>query len=492
MRHRHIHPGHRQPSPLFNDLKANYPIVLSALKGWRKGNDDAPLANLLLYEQARRQLGHHADARSLTAHVLEEGLRHLAAIDADAAHLLRQRFQQDRSRQQLANHYHRSVSHFDRMQREAVEQLVEILDEMEREARAAAQFARASQFDKLRLRLDLAAGSERLFGIDQYKSALVEWIERPGLPHLLLVEGLGGIGKTALTVAVLRQILDNNTFDDIAWVTAQQRRFLLSGEILPMHNTATDVARVIIALAEQVLPEEERPLPFTMETVLPRLKNRLQTQRTLLVVDNLETIAETEALLSALRILADPAKILFTSRVYPRTDASLYRLVLPELERDHADQMVRYLAEVAGINALAAAGERMMGEIYATIGGNPLALRLLVGQCRHHSPEAVLHALRQIQGSAEEQLYTFIYHHAWDALDEAARELLLALALIPPEGADQLYIIASSGLDRRIVHDGLARLVNLNLVEHRLNQAGQSRYAIHSLTRTFLHTQILA
>jgi DNA polymerase III delta prime subunit len=492
MRHRHLHTAHRQPSPPTNDLKAAYPLVLRALQGWRKDIDDAPLADLLLYEQARHQLGFHADARALTAHVLEEGLRRLATVDADAVHLLRQRFQQDLSRQQLAIQYHRSLPHFDRMQRDAILKLVEAIDDAEREARATVLYARASRSADLRLRLDLAAGNDRLFGVDTYSSALVEWLERPGPPHFLLLEGLGGIGKTALTAAVLRQILDGNIFDDIAWVTARQRRFLFSGEILPIYNTATDVANVIIALAEQVLPAEERPLPFTMETVLPRLRTRLQSQRTLLVVDNLETVTEIESLLSVLRSLADPAKLLLTSRVYPRTDATLYRLVLPELERTYADQMVRYLAEIAGIGALVAAGEKFLSEIYSTIGGNPLALRLLVGQCRHHSPETVLHSLRQMQGDAEEQLYTFIYQHAWDALDEPARELLLALALIPPEGADQTYIIASSGLRKRTVHDGLARLVNLNLVEHRLNQARQSRYAIHSLTRTFLHTQILS
>jgi len=493
MPNRRTTPVDRQAASPLSPPESLYQDVLRALQGWRKGYDDGspPLADLHLFQQARRQLDAHADPRTLIVHILEEGLRRLAADNAQAADLLRKRFRENLSRQKLAKDRHCSVSHLDRLQHKAVEYLAAVIDSAEQETQASTLATRVLRRANLRMRLDLAVGHDRLFGVDEPRDALLARLLHPGPPHLLLVEGLGGIGKTALTAAVLRHLLESNAFDDVAWVTAQQQRLLFSGEIRPVYAAAATVSDVVASLADQLLPFEERPLPFTVETILPRLQARLRSQRSLLVVDNLETIAEIESLLSVLGSLADPTKLLFTSRVYPRTDAPIHHLVLPELARIHADQMVHYLADLSGIEALAAADEATLAGIYAAIGGNPLALRLFVGQCHRHSPAAVLWALRQAQGRTEEQLFTFIYWHAWNALDESVRDLLFALDLIPPAGADPTYIIESSGLDERAVHDGLAQLVDLNLVEHRLNQASQSRYAIHSLTRTFLHRQVL-
>ncbi|RME59099.1 MAG: hypothetical protein D6790_11075, partial [Caldilineae bacterium] len=338
----------------------------------------------------------------------------------------------------------------------------------------------------LRLRLDLTAGWDRLFGVEAQQEALHAQLAEPGPPHLLLIEGLGGIGKTALAAAVLRQILEESAFEDIAWVTAKQHRLLFGGGLRPIYDAATTAQDVITELAEQVLPPAEWPQPFLPETVLPALRRQLAARRGLLVVDNLETIEEVEALYPALEALADPAKILLTSRVHPQMDAPLHALVLTELQRADAHRLVRHLAAEAGIPALAQADETLLDAIYGTVGGNPLALRLLVGQCHRFSPDEVLVALAHARGQAEVQLYTYIYQHAWDALDEEERDLLLGLALLPPEGADLDFVAAVSGAERRRVHNTLGRLVDLNLVEHRLNAAGQSRYAIHSLTRTFL------
>lgn len=472
-----------------NELSA---AVLRALREWHKGNgtpiDDLPR----LYAHVQQQTGIQADNVSSTIAVLNEGLRSLDLEDADAASLLRRRFQHNVLRQTLASQRSISVPHLDRLQKAAVNKLTATLIAAERELEQQAQSARSARFADLRLRLDLAAGDHRLFGIDDQLSELTERLESPNAPHMLLVEGLGGIGKTALTVAALRRILDGDTFDDIAWVTAQQQRFLFSGNVHHLHNPVHDTASVILALAEQLLPVSARPLPFVADTVLPLLRTRLSTQRTLLVVDNLETLSETEALIARLGTLADPTKLLFTSRVYPSSDRPLYRLVVPELQQRHAGQMVRHLAEQAGIEALTHEDDALLVDIYAALGGHPLALRLLVGQCRHHSPADVLDALRTRQGRTEGQLYSFIYQQIWNNLDEPTRDVLLAFILTPSDGADRAYLIAASGFDERSVHSAVAQLVDLNMVEHRLNQAGQSRYAIHSLTRTFLQTHVLS
>jgi len=38
---------------------------------------------------------------------------------------------------------------------------------------------------------------------------------------VIAIEGLGGIGKTALADAVVRQLIETQSYDEIAWVSAQ-------------------------------------------------------------------------------------------------------------------------------------------------------------------------------------------------------------------------------------------------------------------------------
>ncbi|MCA9871074.1 MAG: hypothetical protein KC487_11955, partial [Anaerolineae bacterium] len=123
------------------------------------------------------------------------------------------------------------------------------------------------------------------------------------------------------------------------------------------------------------------------------------------------------------------------------------------------------------------------------VGGNPLALRLVVGQTLVHDLPAILESLRSARGQTVDQLYTFIYRGAWQRLDETAQRVLLAMPLVPPPGRDAAFLSQVSGLAIGAIHDALNTLVRLNLVDRGGDLHG-SRYSIHALTRTFLLEQV--
>ena len=113
----------------------------------------------------------------------------------------------------------------------------------------------------------------------------------------------------------------------------------------------------------------------------------------------------------------------------------------------------------------------------------------MVGQLHLHDLDTLLHDLQAARGTPIENLYTFIYRRAWENLDARARRVLLAMGAVKVQG-DRLPMIATvSNLDAGEVSDALQQLIVLNLV-HTLGDVHARRYAIHSLTRSFLHEQV--
>jgi hypothetical protein len=139
---------------------------------------------------------------------------------------------------------------------------------------------------------------------------------------------------------------------------------------------------------------------------------------------------------------------------------------------------------------LAAASDAELWPIYETVGGNPLAVLLVVGQTHLHRLDIVLHDLAVARGASVENLYTFIYRRAWEALDETSRLALLAMPLVNINGDSFDYIATLSDLPPAALTSALQRLITLNLVNS-VGDLHQRRYSIHGLTRSFLIEQVV-
>ena len=124
------------------------------------------------------------------------------------------------------------------------------------------------------------------------------------------------------------------------------------------------------------------------------------------------------------------------------------------------------------------------------MGGNPLALRLVVGQLHFHGLDQVLTDLTLARGKKAEALYHYIYHSAWKNLGEAARQVWLLLPLLSEPEATLTNLVAFSDLSSTVVRDALEQLVLQNLVICQ-GTLQERRYGLHSLTRTFLHEQVV-
>lgn len=303
-----------------------------------------------------------------------------------------------------------------------------------------------------------------------------------------VMDGIGGIGKTALAVEVAYLCKEQGKFDAFVFVSAKRDRLEPSGiQETTLAATTLDAflnecARAIgrQGIAQLASPDKQRVF-----------LDALRGMRTLLIFDNLETLtAQEQATIGEfLRNLPVECKAIVTSR--RRTGEAAVTIRLERLQWDAARELIESeMARHPDVRrALSRAGEAGWKQLYDEAGGSPLALTWTIGLMRARGLrfENALALLRD--GSAESDLNAFIYSEAQKRMDANERAALGALSFFggPPTFE---ALSAAANLDRRALDVVLERLRALSLVDVVEDAAGQERYALHPLTRRFARADL--
>lgn len=453
--------------------------VHQAFKDWHKPNPKiSPLENLALFQQALRQGN---SIRHTSNQVLLNALEQLSVIHKDEAVLLRRRFLDGQVMRAIANRHNWSESTAFRKQKEAIRQLSLILSSQEKKLKAK----RTAQLIE---RLGSPSYS-KLIGVEQHLTDLITLLAKPETPWIIAVEGMGGIGKTSLADAAVRQIIETQRIDDFAWISAKLHTFNLAGTIQQIHcpplNLKDLIERLLIQLGEDPLHLSALPTAKALATLQTRLKETPH----LIVIDNLESLTDLGTLLPVLRDLANPSKFLLTSRESLFYEPGLYHFNLPELSEADALRLIRAEVQLHNRHSLKDAGDDDLKQIYQSVGGNPLTLRLIAGQARNYALSAILDNLTQWRSQKTEDLYSYLYLRAWDNLNEATRRIFLAMPMSGAQGGDLDFLSAITGLKTDAARIALEHLIALNLIDS-VGGLSERRYTIHNLTRTFLQEQV--
>lgn len=341
----------------------------------------------------------------------------------------------------------------------------------------------------LRAAVEQIVPSTQLFGVDAAQDELLAVLQRSDRPWLVSIDGIGGIGKTSLAQLVVNQIAKAEDFPRIAWVSAKQEEFRAVLGIQKVDQAALSSDQLVDELLEQLT---EHGLASTPREKALQLASLLKEQPTLVVIDNLETVADYEALVPTLQDLANPSKFLITSRHALSGYGDVFRLTLGELSQEKAIELLRHEATMRGIRGLSNANDETWAQfatqITDVVGGHPLALNLVLGQLSFLPLENVLKTLKQATSQHVDEFYTYIYWQAWQGLDAPARQLFLAMPMLFNATYDRLGHVSKLGdVD---LQPALSKLIAFSLVQ----VAGdllEPRYRLHRLTETFLLNEVI-
>ena len=328
--------------------------------------------------------------------------------------------------------------------------------------------------------------AQRLFGVEPAKQRLYDILDRPVPPWLVAIDGIGGIGKTSLAAAIVREFMTSDRFYGIAWISAKQEEFLPGGGLGMVDKPALDADTLVDALLEQL--GDDISLARSTAEKIALLTDLLKQHPYLVVIDNLETVRDYEALLPLLRNLMQPTKFLMTSRNSLREYPDFFCYSIDELNQTDTIAFLHYEADLRGSTALVDAPRAQLARIHKVVGGNPLALKLVIGQLSIFSLSQILENLMAARGKKIDQLYTYIYWQAWQTLEPASQQALLAMPLAQRGTFNQLAILSELDLDD--LNEALDQLVALSLIQV-IGDLDERRYYIHRLTETFLLNEVV-
>lgn len=195
--------------------------------------------------------------------------------------------------------------------------------------------------------------------------------------------GDGGIGKTALAVKVAYDLVDLGDkcpFELIIWTSAKTT-MLTSKGIEEIYSAITDYTGLLDVISENI---DQNVKINKLESIL----EYLELFKTLIIIDNLETI-QSEEVRDFIRTAQTKCNIVITSRIglgeleYPRT--------LTGLSENECAKFIREIARIRNSDILIKLPQATLADVASKLYYNPLALKWFVSTVEMGiSPQEVL------------------------------------------------------------------------------------------------------
>ena len=314
-------------------------------------------------------------------------------------------------------------------------------------------------------------------------SVLQQLDNQQGCP-IVAIDGLGGLGKTAMAVEIARRSVETGLFDQVMGESAKQER--LVGETIEpipdayarmsfddlMDSIARQLGRWDIAATDRHAKRDA-------------LHGLLCAGRYLVLADNLETAENARGLALQLRALLGASRAVITSR--PQLDLDfVWRLSLHGLAPSDAQIFLHKEAKARNLQALLGASDEELANIHDATDGAPLAMKLVAAQSDFLPLERVLESLRNARGN----IYKFIYEQSWSLMSPAAQKLLIYVGVTAVTDCSYEELVAAEIVsDTDSLDRAIGEAVRMSLLDP-VGPPGVKRYAVHALTRHFVRSEL--
>jgi len=246
-------------------------------------------------------------------------------------------------------------------------------------------------------------------GRDNFVAEILDSLNPEDRAWVVSIDGLGGIGKTSLVRKVAFQSTKSGLFDEIIWSTAQQRLLTPTGII------SVEQDQYLVEL-DDLLDEICQafgyltPIEFSFEDKIKAVNVLLKQRRCLLVLDNLETLADAKPIASFLRKTPFPTKSLVTSRQLFSVGEGEKFVRLPPMSWLETSKLIEHESKEKNVEL----SEAQANQLFELCCGIPAALTWSIGRMAFTRPNIVLSDLKSQRNVND--LTTYCFHSAFKTI----------------------------------------------------------------------------
>ena len=321
------------------------------------------------------------------------------------------------------------------------------------------------------------------FGRAEETKVVLDGIGHPRA-WIILIDGIGGVGKSALALNCAEQIkeaaaLGENDFEYVIWASAKTERLMASGitQLQPEFTDLESLTRTVLEVTGFGDYQSQDPVALVKEI--------LEISKTLLVLDNLEIVSDPD-FYEFLQEVPSPSKVLATTRT--RLEGSQKNVRLTALPVSDALALIRQLATDLDSPELRGEADQTLVSLINRVGGIPLAIKLAVGRIATGMPLAA-YLDKLDSGAAQQDLLEFCFMESWSNLKEDAKQVLLAIMLFgeAPSEAEMRRVIGMPEMRLSEAIGTLTRRAFLNRSYDRERET--TLYSLLPLTEDFIRQE---
>ena len=328
-------------------------------------------------------------------------------------------------------------------------------------------------------------------GREKEKRDIIKYIKSEQ-DRIITITGSGGVGKTAIVLKVAYSFLTDsqNHFNAIIWFSAKINKLTDDG-IVPLLPGIKSDRQLIEDILEIVDPEtlisfKNAKVPF--DSFKNHLYNIFSSQKSLLIIDNLETIIENDSLISFIKDIPRPSQVLITSRKglgeierrYPISDM---------LEKD-AIQLFRIIAKERKMFDLLSLQNETISELIKKVKCYPLLIKWSIGQI--FLGKDIEAAFCQIF-DGESEIAKFSFNDVFSLLSDDAKIILFSIIVQGDKLVSRYVLMHLTNLTDDQFEDAIKELVMTSFItpESKETETGViTEYSTLEITRGFIDNKL--